>query len=711
MTVSEPSSRPRLAGLSWSIVGAALAVGWLGAVGWIVPSLIRAAYRGDTFELLNRAIAGQAEHPVEEYLSAWRSMATWATVGLVTLSALAFTAFRFRAALADASRRFSERWVQPPALSIRPHQLVWLAVGFGLCLGFGEAVSRLLRLALAGPEPGLYYRDLLWMLPMGSAAVFGTLGVVLAAAACFFRVLRSTPLVIGAFALFGTAELLDLSIRGLHWASVWLAAIGIATVAARAARTHPRSARRTAVLGTWGLLGLLTFVATAVRLGARRDVAGAVAALPNATAASPNVLLIILDTVRAQSLSLYGYGRPTSPELEELSTRGVTFDLVFAPSSWTLPSHATAFTGRQPGEHGAEMTAPLDARYPTLSEALRDRGYATTAFVANTAFGDEYWGLDRGFLEYDVRPLTVTRVMTAARLSGRIFRNAGQWALGRGSFAAKRHASSINEAFLAWLDRRPERPFFAFLNYMDAHTPYSPPPPFDRRFSPPEPLVSVQASGHVYSEEELERLRVGYDNGIAYLDHELGLLFDELDRRGLRDNTLIIVTGDHGEAFGEHDTRLVEHGASLYSPVLHVPLIVVLPGSTPPGSRVGAAVSLADLPATVLELTSRSTGDFPGTSMSRYWTPEGTQQLEEPVLSELGSSVWLSASWQPGSRGRMRSLLSQNLHFILNGDGSEELYDLTDDPWEQTDLSRRSDYGDALGRFRSALGAPEETGS
>jgi arylsulfatase A-like enzyme len=203
---------------------------------------------------------------------------------------------------------------------------------------------------------------------------------------------------------------------------------------------------------------------------------------------------------------------------------------------------------------------------------------------------------------------------------------------------------------------------------------------------------------------DIALVRDAYDDCIASLDEQLGRLFDELDRRGLLANTLVIVTSDHGEHLGEH--RIYGHGQSLYRPEIHVPLLITFPPSVPADRVIAEPVSLRDLAATVvdqLDLGGRS--PFPGRSLARFWDPtRGASESEvEPVVSELirGARSGRKILWPPALRGPMESLVADGLIYIRNGDGVEELYDLQADPEEVRDLSNTADSPAALERFRA----------
>ena len=257
----------------------------------------------------------------------------------------------------------------------------------------------------------------------------------------------------------------------------------------------------------------------------------------------------------------------------------------------------------------------------------------------------------------------------------------------------------MNRDVLRGLPRRGDRPFFVFINYMDAHIPYVPPQPFFGMFRSGKggvPPAAERAS-------DVFRSRDSYDGSIAYLDDQVGRLLDELRRRGQMENTLVIVTADHGELFGEHG--LVGHGNSLYMPLLHVPLVVSFPGRVPRGRTVPGSVSLADLPATVMDLTGPGGAPtFPCGSLSRTWGDRGSSPGAgpSPILSEVSKGVRTPAN-EPVSRGPLKSLVLGEYHYILNGDGQEEIYDWQADPSEEHDLAGSERGRGILGDLRAAM--------
>ncbi len=365
---------------------------------------------------------------------------------------------------------------------------------------------------------------------------------------------------------------------------------------------------------------------------------------------SPNLLLIVLDTVAADHLSLHGYDRPTSPTLDELAPRGIRFNSVRAASSWTLPSHAIMFTGRWSHELSANWLTPLDGAYPTLAEFLGSRGYATAGFVANNLYCAADSGLGRGFTIY--RDYIFPR-LSAFRMSSLVdrpvagFRALGEFLADRLDLdllmptvqrlwwqlnSDRKAAAAIHRELIDWLSnrRQPERPFFAFLNFYDAHYPYQLPETSMHRFgfgprtSRESQIIQNwwQLDKRGLSEQEIAFVRDSYDDCIADLDEQLGRLIDELRRRGLLDRTWVIIAADHGESFGEH-AGVFCHGTSLYRTELHVPLVILPPAAnpSPAGRAVDETVSLRDLAATVVDLAGLSAGSpFPGESLARFWS-------------------------------------------------------------------------------------------
>ncbi len=343
---------------------------------------------------------------------------------------------------------------------------------------------------------------------------------------------------------------------------------------------------------------------------------------------------------------------------------------------------------------------------------LRKRGFATAAFVANVGYCGLHTGLGRGFETYRTNPIGPLEILRASALGESYVFPFVRRILGINDPIARKDADRVNEEFLRWLATSENRPFFVFLNYFDAHNPYVAPPPYDERFT-------EGRSAMTWSEVAEKRVPdwVGpaidqYDGAIAYQDKKLGELFRELERKGVLENTFVIVTSDHGEEFMEHG--LAWHGRSLYLPSLHVPLVLSLPGRLPEGRRVTRPVSLRNLPQTVLDLLPPGEPSrIPGTSLAMYWR-EGHVTEDRPIsgdppiesrngiLSELSGRSWLPPV-NPASRGNMQSLIFEGMHYIRNGDGTEELYDIVADPWERRDLAGSAKNREKLSLLRGLL--------
>jgi arylsulfatase A-like enzyme len=351
------------------------------------------------------------------------------------------------------------------------------------------------------------------------------------------------------------------------------------------------------------------------------------------------------------------------------------------------------FTGRYPHELTAGWVTALDGRYPTLAEVLRSQGYLTAGFVANTFYCDQETGLSRGFIHYEDYTVSAGRIILSSSL-GRFVTNS-QWVQRAADYQqtlGRKTAAEINEAFLSWQAQSEGRPFFAFLNYFDAHGPYVPPEPFDVKFDSKKEGQLRETPVDVDS----------YDGTIAYLDSQLGALFKELDKRAVLDNTLVIITSDHGEMLGEHG--LFGHTNSLYLPLLHVPLIISFPPSVPVGISIKEPVTLRDIPATISDLLKLEAGKgFPGASLARYWNVAGNSAVaQQPLLSEVNYRPNLPKG-VPLMKGDMKSVVLGGMFYIQNGDGGEELYNLKDNPLQENDPITPGEDDKALERCRISL--------
>jgi arylsulfatase A-like enzyme len=540
--------------------------------------------------------------------------------------------------------------------------------------------------------------DVVWMAPATNVALFVLAGLVVYATARSLRTSTTTRVILALFVfLFVIGPLLLVS--RLHVFAALMLAAGIAIQGARALYARIASfeslVRRT----------LIGAVCSTAALGAGLHLSRAIGAARPSTgpaAGAPNVLLVVLDTVRAGNLSVYGYGRPTSPQLTRLAETGVLFERAVSTSPWTLPSHATLFTGRLPHEVSADWLRPLDRTHPTIAEVFARRGYVTAAFIGNLLYGTAETGLSRGFARYEDYPYSLGSFIFHSWLA-RAFTNPIRTLAGKSDRLMVKTASRVNDHFFEWLASHDQTtPFFAFLNYFDAHNPYAPPPPFDTKFSSGGPLPDIMVR-RSWSATEIQRSMDAYDGAVAYVDDQLGRLLDGLRSRQLLDNTLVVVTSDHGEQFGEHG--LFDHGNSLYWPVLHVPLVVSFPKRIPGGMRVSAAVTLADLPATMLDVAGGSSDrELPGESLQERWRFPSRDRSSRAILAEVSKTINMP-EWLPASKGAMKSVVLEGAHYIQHADGGEELYDLDRDRAELDNLAARPEFRSVLQRSRSALAA------
>ncbi len=431
--------------------------------------------------------------------------------------------------------------------------VIVLAAFFGLISGWGQAGVQLVRQHLRHEKIGMG-TDYPWLIPLMSLGLFLMLGLLLQIAHTRWPKRVTRPMVVGILSFAAIFSLL-LLVRHIHKAALAILAVGLAAQAARMAARHPDEldrltnltvgwpalfrkppaadnlqaypSRRDFVIGAGAAIGA---VAIGVRSNAAIDERRAIAAIPTLSKRPPDVLLVVLDTARASSLSLYGYAKPTSPGLERLAKQALTFRRAIAPASWTLPSHASMFTGRWPHELSTGPWSALDTTYPTLAEYLRDRGYLTAGFVANREYCSYEFGLSRGFVHYEDYRTTPGQAL--------LYTSAGQTAMQRSELVqslrtydnfGRKSAEQLTEDFLRWRARQTgDQPVFAFLNYWDAHDPYTPPRAYAAQFAPPGTRGGAPPT-EVPPPDELAGLQGHYDAGIAYADAQVGVLTDELD--------------------------------------------------------------------------------------------------------------------------------------------------------------------------------------
>ena len=353
-----------------------------------------------------------------------------------------------------------------------------------------------------------------------------------------------------------------------------------------------------------------------------------------------SLLLITLDTTRADRLGAWGGPDNLTPVLDQLASRSVVFERAYAPVPLTLPSHASLMTGLYPPEHGLRVNSGLHRlgpEIPVLSELLKQRGYRTGAFIGSFVL-DRQFGLDRGFDVYDDR-MEEAHGPTAGDPHGH----------------KVRIGERVVDSALAWLNRRPKAPFFCWVHLFDPHTPY-------------------QAREELYGDRYHDR---PYDAGIAYVDGQVGRLLEYLKQNQWDKRTVVVVLGDHGESLDEHGERT--HGFTLYDATLHVPLMIRWTGPAAPVRRIATPVSLVDVCPTLLaEFT-------PGLSLNcsgRNLLPA----CRGEALPLLGLYAESNHPFEEAGAAPLRSLVTDQWKYIRSP--RPELYDLRNDPLEMHNLAQ-----------------------
>lgn len=370
----------------------------------------------------------------------------------------------------------------------------------------------------------------------------------------------------------------------------------------------------------------------------------------------PNIILISLDTTRADHLSPYGYHRPT-PNLEAFARDSILFENAYSQAPWTTASHMSIFTSLYPTVHRITHEAMNDVRI-TLTHHLKEHGYQTAAFVEATAL-DRRYGFSDGFDIYRMK-------------------------------SDDPSAAVNNKRAREWLGSRDKsRPFFLFLHYYDIHRKYDPPAPYNRLYCETcDPaldalIVGPYGKAKRIAQSDLYNLIALYDGEIRYVDDRIKELMDFLKQQGLYTDTLIVLLGDHGEGFLEHG--LMDHGNSLYQELLHVPLIVKMPGDARAGTRIKSQVRLIDVFPTFLDLLSiRTNSVLQGASLLPIL--RGGSPTTGPVFSSggVGSESIVYQNWKLIQNNELEKRLSM-IPLAVNSEF--ELYNLELDPQEWNNLA------------------------
>ena len=427
----------------------------------------------------------------------------------------------------------------------------------------------------------------------------------------------------------------------------------------------------------WWVAGTL-LIATFAGGCSKQDSAARQKSAVRADASWPNIVLISVDSLRSDHLGCYGYARQTSPRMDRLAAEGALFENAISSTSWTLPAHCALFTGLADSVHGCQdMNQRLPDDRLTLATRLKAIGYATAGFFSGPALHPVF-GLSQGFERY-------VDCTSFAALSLKVL-DAGQ-SLDGGVVEAASSADITNprvyENMHAWLQENQRRPFFLFIHLWDVHFDYIPPPPYDRMFDPDytgtitgENYAIDPAFNASLPKRDLEHIVALYDGEIAWTDEHVGKILDELDARGLRDNTIVLLLSDHGEEFFEHGGKT--HRQTLYDEVLRIPLLVRLPGRIAAGQRFRPQVHIIDVLPTLLELAGAPPPtDVMGRSLAALLLGRGsgTQDDESALaVSELFSADRALRSYRRLDRKLIRDERSKGA----------QLYDLSADPAERS---------------------------
>ena len=377
----------------------------------------------------------------------------------------------------------------------------------------------------------------------------------------------------------------------------------------------------------------------------------------------PNLVLIVIDTMRADRLSCYGYKENRTPNIDALANRGVLMDRAVSHVPITLPSFSTIMTSRLPPTNGVHYNGGfyLDDSALTLAEILGERGYSSAAVVASIVLSSVN-GISQGFAEYDdnfpeFHGYRREIRMTQSRLNH-----------------TQRRAEEVTDRVLSLADTlAAESPFFLFAHYFDPHSPLDPPPPY----SLINPLLNAGS-------EEMDSEY--YDGEVAYTDKHIGRLLDGLEARGMLENTLVVLAGDHGEGLGDHGEK--SHGYYVYDTTLHVPLIYSMPGRIPEGETFKGLARLIDVAPTILDIMGIAWDKYGFQGVSDYPFDKGAHRDTFSYLE--CAAPYIGYGWCA-----LRGVQNGSWKYISAP--REELYDLASDPGEETNvLDQRPDVADSL---------------
>lgn len=406
-----------------------------------------------------------------------------------------------------------------------------------------------------------------------------------------------------------------------------------------------------------------------------------------------NIVLITLDTTRADHLGCYGYKKDTTPFLDSLARKGILFENAYANATWTLPSHASLFTGMMPSVHGVGYSNFfVSPSVKTIAESLQQKGYTSAAFIGGP-FLVSAFNINQGFDFYDehldphseLKRLTLFRLIS--KLTGKsLWHTDGQ-----------RHGAEINQevsSYLKWAVNR--QPFFLFINYFDAHEPYDPPQEIRNqmqirttlkgniRFYPlnKQNGIACHADKTPLTQSEFQQLRDLYDGELRYQDQQLEALWKMVENLGVASKTILIIASDHGETIGEH--QFLDHGHNLYQEQVHVPLLFYNSGLFSGGRKITEEVQLIDVYPTLLQFV----GLKPDSGIQGHSLIPGLRSNQfpsRPVLSEIDID---SHPRFAAFKRSQRMILEDSLKYIDSSNQQNRLFDLQVDPAEMIDQQK-----------------------
>jgi arylsulfatase A-like enzyme len=416
----------------------------------------------------------------------------------------------------------------------------------------------------------------------------------------------------------------------------------------------------------------------------------------------PNILLLVLDTARADHLSCYGYPKPTTPNIDRMAREGVLFENAYSAAVWTLAGHASIFTGMTPSKNGANgENIYLDEGFITLAEVLANCGYRTAGFC-NNPWVSEFTATDQGFHHF--------RKMWLKQYGQNLLLSYGFYRLIQNLFTSVPIVGSVEATtgeVLDWMKEHEDEPYFVFINLMEPHPPLDYRAEFTDPFIPeglsPEDLKAVNQNPYTIwagkesmDSRDFQAYQALYDGELRYMDFHLGKFFDELQAAGLLDSTLLIITADHGEQMGEGG--YLGHHFALRDALIHVPLIVRGPNVVPLGVRVTSNVQTLDILPTLIGLLGIQDLDIWNALQGKSLLPLPAAEEERSVVAEEYRAlleIKFVDAYKPEFDvddvygHRSRAWIKGPYKYVAHEEGAEEIYDLSKDDQEVNNLAQQ----------------------